>query len=124
MAISTTTEPAPEGLDLKVGARVLIVKNDLENYLWVNGSLGTVTDLSEDQIWVHIDDTPEDEVEVPVAVWESIEYQYDPVTKRVEPVVIGSYTRNFHLVLGPSTRKLCIADNLIRRAFLEALKSD
>ena len=41
--------PAPMELTLKIGARVMFVKND-SNHLWVNGTLGTVENLSEEEI--------------------------------------------------------------------------
>lgn len=83
--------PAPEHLDLKVGARIMMVKNDPEKR-WVNGSLGTVSKLSSAAVWVRLDGaTKEDEVHK--ATWESIEYQYDLLTQRVHPVVVGTYTQ-------------------------------
>lgn len=86
--------PAPEELDLKVGARIIMVKNDLKNRAWVNGSLGTVTEAFKGGLWVRLDGHSEDdEVEVLRETWESIEYGIDPETKRVEPVVVGSYTQ-------------------------------
>ena len=83
--------PAPEHLDLKKDARILMVKNDPE-HRWVNGSLGTVSRLSENALWVHIDGSSS-EAEVHRATWESIEYQYDKMTQRVNPVVVGTYTQ-------------------------------
>lgn len=41
-------------LKLKVGARVMFVKNDAERR-WVNGTIGTVIAISEDQIEVDVD---------------------------------------------------------------------
>lgn len=83
--------PAPEYLDLKKGARIMMVKNDPEKR-WVNGSLGTVSKLTSAAIWVRIDGISKEE-EVHQAEWESIEYQYDPLTQRVDPVVVGTYTQ-------------------------------
>ena len=83
--------PAPEDLDLKKGARILMVKNDPE-HRWVNGNLGTVSRLSESAIWVRLDGSSS-ETEVHQATWESIEYHYDRMTQRVNPVVVGTYTQ-------------------------------
>lgn len=83
--------PAPEFLDLKVDARILMVKNDPDRR-WVNGSLGTVSRLSESAVWVCLDGASKEE-EVHPATWESIEYQYDRLTQRVNPVVVGTYTQ-------------------------------
>ena len=83
--------PAPEHLDLKKDARVMMVKNDPEKR-WVNGSLGTVSNLSPDAVWVRLDESAIEE-QVHKATWESIEYQYDLLTQRVNPTVVGTYTQ-------------------------------
>lgn len=83
--------PAPEHLDLKKDARIMMVKNDPERR-WVNGSLGTVSRLSDSAVWVYLDEFGNEE-EVHKATWESIEYQYDILTQRVNPTVIGTYTQ-------------------------------
>jgi ATP-dependent DNA helicase PIF1 len=83
--------PAPEHLDLKKDARIMMVKNDPEKR-WVNGSLGTVSNLSPAAVWVRLDEFANEE-EVHKATWESIEYQYDALTQRVNPVVVGTYTQ-------------------------------
>lgn len=69
----------------------MMVKNDPEKR-WVNGSLGTVSDLSPAAVWVRLDELANEE-EVHKATWESIEYQYDALTQRVNPVVVGTYTQ-------------------------------
>ncbi|MEZ0211925.1 MAG: ATP-dependent RecD-like DNA helicase, partial [Xanthobacteraceae bacterium] len=46
--------PVPEALLLKVGARVMAVRNDPERQ-WVNGSVGTVLGLAEDRAFVRLD---------------------------------------------------------------------
>lgn len=83
--------PAPEHLDLKKDARVMMVKNDPEKR-WVNGSLATVSNLSDIAVWVRLDELGTEE-EVHKATWESIEYQYDMLTQRVNPTVVGTYTQ-------------------------------
>ncbi len=83
--------PAPEHLDLKKDARIMMVKNDPEKR-WVNGSLGTVSKISDSAVWVRLDEFANEE-EVHKATWESIEYQYDMLTQRVNPVVVGTYTQ-------------------------------
>ncbi len=83
--------PAPEHLELKKDARIMMVRNDPEKR-WVNGSLGTVSNLSPTAVWVRLDELGNEE-EVYKATWESIEYQYDMLTQRVNPVVVGTYTQ-------------------------------
>lgn len=93
--------PALEWLKLKVGARVMFLKNDSVRHRWVNGSIGTVTEISGDgmtqSIMVQIDEGPE--VYVGKEVWETIRYRYSSIDKRIEPMVIGSYTQ---YPLGPA----------------------
>ena len=46
--------PTPKELELKIGAQVLFVKNDMD-HRWVNGTLGTVIGFDEenhDRIYV------------------------------------------------------------------------
>jgi ATP-dependent exoDNAse (exonuclease V) alpha subunit len=52
--------PAPERLDLKNGARIMMVKND-HDHRWVNGSLGTVARLSGGAVWVRLDGSSKEE---------------------------------------------------------------
>lgn len=81
--------PAPERLRLKIGARVMFLKNDTK-HRWVNGSLGTVTDLMENAIIkVLIDEGPE--VYVNRDIWETFKYRYNTLEKHMERTVIGSY---------------------------------
>lgn len=74
--------PAPLHLKLKVGARVMFIKNDLGKK-FVNGSTGTVTTLTEDQIWVTIDgwDAP---IKVDKESWESIKYVWKKKEKTID----------------------------------------
>ena len=65
---------APEILELKVGARIMTTVNDpLGNYY--NGSLGYVTRLDDEHIWVQIDDGVE--CEVIKNVWEIVRYEVE-----------------------------------------------
>jgi ATP-dependent DNA helicase PIF1 len=80
--------PVPETLVLKVGARVMAVRNDTMQR-WANGSLGTVVRLGDDRAWVQFDDSCEAEIER--ATWERIRYTWNHVTSRVEAVVVGKY---------------------------------
>ena len=69
--------PAPEILNLKVGAKIIMIKND-DDYRWVNGSMGVIKDLSDDAIQVIIDNR---KFIVERYKWEEIE----------DDRVIGSY---------------------------------
>lgn len=72
-----TFTPAPTHLECKVGAQVMMLKNDSEQR-YVNGSLGTVLSIDADKLMVQITDgdTPHD-VEVRRETWELHEYVHD-----------------------------------------------
>jgi ATP-dependent DNA helicase PIF1 len=80
--------PVPKTLVLKVGARVMAVRNDAARR-WVNGSLGTVIRLDKDRAWVRFDGSCEAEIER--ATWERIRYAWDAEANRVEASVVGKY---------------------------------
>jgi ATP-dependent DNA helicase PIF1 len=82
--------PVPETLALKIGARVMAVRNDVARR-WVNGSLGSVTQLADEYARVRLD--AGDEVEIERASWERIRYAWNDTAARVEATVIGSYTQ-------------------------------
>jgi ATP-dependent DNA helicase PIF1 len=82
--------PVPAILALKVGARVMAVRNDAA-LRWVNGSLGTIRRLGSDGAWVHFDSGCEAEIER--VSWELIRYVWNNATARVEAKVVGSYTQ-------------------------------
>jgi ATP-dependent DNA helicase PIF1 len=62
--------PAPETLVLKPGARVMALKNDPKSR-WVNGSLGTITELERDRIWMRLD-SDDSIVDVERLTWENV----------------------------------------------------
>ncbi len=67
-------EPAPNPLVLKRGARVMFVKNDPEQ-AWVNGSLGYVERIGDDDVRVRLDDGSR--VTVTAQEWVQQEYWVD-----------------------------------------------
>lgn len=82
--------PAPYELTLKEGAQVMFCRNDLINHQWVNGTLGVVSSLSEDSIFVKIDD---DEIKVAKETWEAVKYVFNEKTQKLDKEVIGTYTQ-------------------------------
>lgn len=63
--------PTNEELQLKLGAKVMFLNNDIEKR-WVNGTVGYVTNISKTDIFVSVD---EDEYEVPIHTWEKFSYK-------------------------------------------------
>jgi len=83
--------PADEALELKVGARVMFLRNDVggEAQRWVNGSVGTVLKI-DTTVWVDIDG---ERHEVRPAVWEKFRYSYSPLTKSLRKDVVAEFTQ-------------------------------
>ena len=83
--------PIDEQLVLKVGARVMFIKNDSStDKLYYNGKLGVVTSLSKQAINVRCDDGTE--VNVHNEVWENIRYNADSGSDQVQTEIIGTFT--------------------------------
>ena len=83
--------PIDEQLTLKVGARVMFIKNDSStDKLYYNGKLGVVTSLSKQAINVLCDDGTE--VNVHNEVWENIRYNADSGSDLVQTEIIGTFT--------------------------------
>lgn len=81
--------PAPSKLYLKKGARVMAVKNDPQKR-WVNGSLGTITDLTDEEVYVKFDSG--DAVrKIESAKWDAISYKWNDVTQRMEEATSASF---------------------------------
>ncbi|MGN0187503.1 MAG: ATP-dependent RecD-like DNA helicase [Paludibacteraceae bacterium] len=85
----STDLPVPQHLTLKIGAQVMLCRND-PAHRWVNGTLATVTKLNEQSVTIK---TNEEEYEVNPVQWEQPKYMYDKVTKKLEKTIIGSYTQ-------------------------------
>ena len=84
--------PLEEYLELKIGAQVMFIKNDLsfdKNYF--NGKMGVIHSLSDDEIRVHF---PEENktIEVERYEWQNIRYFVNPMTKEIEEEVLGTFT--------------------------------
>lgn len=82
--------PVDLTLKLKVGAQVMFARNDQQKR-WANGTIGTVTKLSKDEIQVTIGDG--NTYVVPCCSWESYSYEYDRETRKMKKEQIGSFTQ-------------------------------
>ncbi len=82
--------PAPERLRLKVGAQVIICRNDFYNGC-VNGSIAKVVELCENCIYVKLEKGTT--ICIERATWESYERVYNHNTKKIESQLIGTYTQ-------------------------------
>ena len=83
--------PVEEQLQLKVGAQIMFVKNDLSfDKHYFNGKMGVIKSLSANEILVHF---PEENktIEVEKYEWQNIRYKVDETTKEIEEEVLGSF---------------------------------
>jgi tetratricopeptide (TPR) repeat protein len=87
-----TSLPTPMELQLKPGAQVIFVKNDKEKR-WVNGTLGTVTDIDAEEGIVTIITDEKREFDVEAEVWENIRYTFNEKEQRIEEELLGTYTQ-------------------------------
>ena len=81
--------PAEKKLSLKYGAQVIFVRNDLSRR-WVNGTIGTISKLSQDEIQVV---TESGEYKVSPVSWESYKYEYNSKEKKIVKTLVGTYTQ-------------------------------
>ena len=83
--------PAPKELEIKLDARVMLVKND-SGKRWVNGTLGTITRIAEGAVWICIDGSSS-EYQVDRCTWESINYEWSASESRLKQKVVGRYSQ-------------------------------
>lgn len=82
-----SAHPADAALDLKVGAKVMMLRNDADKR-WVNGSIARIARLSEKQVWIEIDGR---EYEVEPASWEHRRYAFDQTQDKIVETVAGTF---------------------------------
>ncbi len=80
--------PADETLELKVGARVMFLRNDSDQR-WVNGTVGTVRRIAS-TVFVEVDGETH---EVEPAVWEKYKYSYSAATKQLTRDIVAEFTQ-------------------------------
>ena len=82
--------PADESLELKLGARVMFLRNDTSgDARWVNGTTGHVVGIGS-EIEVEVDGTVH---EVAPVTWERFRYEYDGITKQLRKDVVAEFTQ-------------------------------
>lgn len=79
--------PADEDLRLKVGAHVMMLRNDADGR-WVNGSMGTVAKLHRGALTVEIDGVRH---EVEPVSWERHRYTVSPDSKELQREVVAQF---------------------------------
>lgn len=82
--------PTLKELEIKCGAQIIFVKNDPEKR-WVNGTLGTVSAIDEENELLEIITDEGQIVSVETEQWENIRYEYNEQEKKVEENVLGVF---------------------------------
>lgn len=82
--------PAPIALEVKPGAQVIFIKNDKE-HRWVNGTLGGVVALDEEEGIITICDETGHEHDVERAIWENMRYTFNEKEQKIEEELLGSF---------------------------------
>jgi ATP-dependent DNA helicase PIF1 len=80
--------PTDKEIKLKVGAQVMLVKNDF-NGRWVNGTIGVISGLSSD-IEVEIEGK---NYFIEKTSWDKIEYSFNKETGKVEKRTVGKFVQ-------------------------------
>lgn len=80
-------------LDVKVGAQVMFVRNDMSaEKRYFNGKIGKITGILPDAIEVRCPGDS-DTITVDKTIWENIEYAVDPKTAEISQKVIGIFSQ-------------------------------
>ncbi|WP_421795111.1 ATP-dependent DNA helicase [Haliscomenobacter sp.] len=90
-----TQYPADAALCLKLGAQVMLLKNDPERR-YVNGTIGKVVALEQESLKILIEENGLEwkEIEVTPVTWEIIRYKSDPANPdEILSEVIGTFTQ-------------------------------
>lgn len=81
--------PTDMELKLKVGAQVMMVKNDLEKK-WVNGSIGKILAINNEELLIEIEGK---EHKVTTVTWDNTRYDYDNLKGAIKEQLVGTFTQ-------------------------------
>ena len=84
--------PTTMELQIKLGAQVIFIKNDKEKR-WVNGTLGIVTEIDEEEGVITVTDEAGADFHVERDVWENMRYTFDNTEKKIVEELLGTYTQ-------------------------------
>jgi len=79
--------PTDADLTLKVGAKVMLLRNDPDQR-WVNGTIAEVADLKSDRIWVRIGSR---KYEIEPVLWENRRYALDNAKDKIVETISGTF---------------------------------
>jgi hypothetical protein len=85
--------PTEQVLQLKPGAQVMFIKNDLaEVKRYYNGKIATVKEIRDDRIIVTLTGSGDD-LQLEKETWRNIRYTYNKADNRIEEEELGSFTQ-------------------------------
>ena len=85
--------PRIEVLNLKEGAQVMFIRNDVEKVRrYYNGKIGMIKRIDDDKIVVHFPNEV-DEIELERDIWHNISYAINPESGQLEEEIIGTFTQ-------------------------------
>lgn len=82
--------PTPVELEIKPGAQIIFVKNDMDRR-WVNGTIGVVEGIDEDNGILYVITEDGNEYDVGRERWSNMRYRFNDKEKKIEEEEIGSY---------------------------------
>ena len=92
-----TSLPAPMELEVKPGAQVIFTKNDKEKR-WVNGTIGVVIGIDEEEGIIGVVDEDGHEYDVECDIWENMRYTFNEKEQKIEEELLVTF-RQFPLRL-------------------------
>ena len=87
-----TSLPTPMELQLKPGAQVIFIKNDKDKR-WVNGTLGTIEYIDEEEGLIGIITEDGSAWDVEREIWENMRYTFNEKEQKIEEELLGTYTQ-------------------------------
>ena len=84
---TSKVQPADASLELKAGAKVMMLRNDPDKR-WVNGTVARISRLADKQIFVEIAGR---EFEVEPVAWEHRRYAFDQSAEKIVETVAGTF---------------------------------
>ena len=87
------TYPVEHNLELKVGAQIMFVKNDISGaQRYFNGKIGIIKSLSDKEVWVEFSDSVKP-ICVELYAWNNIRYVLNEGTNQIEEKIIGTFSQ-------------------------------
>ena len=87
-----TSLTTPMELQLKPGAQVIFIKNDKDKR-WVNGTLGTIEYIDEEEGLIGIITEDGSAWDVEREIWENMRYTFNEKEQKIEEELLGTYTQ-------------------------------